>query len=190
MPHLPASDPKTWLNDYGDMLYRYALVRVRSEATAEDLVQETLLAGIQSFEKFTGKATVKTWLVGILKHKIIDHYRKSRHEATILSESEMGEDLLAHQFDDKGHWKVNLVEWETPDLSMDNEQFWQAFHLCLSRLPGRMADLFMLRSVEGLSSEDCCKVLNFNSTNQLWVTLSRTRMKLRQCLETHWFDKE
>ena len=78
----------------------------------------------------------------------------------------------------------------TPDQALDNEQFWQVFNDCLSRLPKKMADLFVLRTLENLSSEECCKVLELNSTNQLWVTLSRTRMKLRQCLDTRWFDKE
>ena len=68
------TSPENWLNDYGDILYRYALIRVRSEATAEDLVQETLLAGIQAIDRFSGQSTVRTWLVGILKHKIIDHF--------------------------------------------------------------------------------------------------------------------
>lgn len=184
------SEPESWLNDYGDMLYRYAFLRVRSEATAEDLVQDTLLAGLQGFKNFSGQSSVKTWLVGILKHKIIDHFRKNRHQITTLGESEMGDDLLAYQFDENGHWQISLVEWATPDKSLDKEQFWQAFNDCLSRLPKNMADLFVLRTMEDLSSEECCKVLGLNSTNQMWVNLSRIRMKLRQCLDTHWFLKE
>ena len=184
-----ASDPETWLSDYGDILFRYALQRVRSEAIAEDLVQDTLLAGIQGFSKFNRQSSIKTWLVGILKHKVIDHYRKISRESPALSESDLGDDLLTYQFDDKGHWKANLVEWDTPDELLDNEQFWQVFHQCLSRLPENMGNLFMLRTVEGLSSEDCCKVLDYKSTNHLWVVLSRTRMKLRKCLEIQWFDK-
>lgn len=85
-----------WLNEYSDILYRYALVRVRSEATAEDLVQETLLAGLQGVARFLGQSTVRAWLVGILKHTIIDYFRKNRHEMTTLDAEEMMEDLLAH----------------------------------------------------------------------------------------------
>ena len=170
-------------------MLRYALQRVRSTAIAEDLVQDTLLAGIQSFSKFNGQASIKTWLVGILKHKVIDYYRKISRESPALSESDLGDDLLTYQFDDKGHWKASLVEWVTPDELLDNEQFWRVFAQCLSRLPENMGNLFMLRTVEGLSSEDCCKVLDYKSTNHLWVVLSRTRMKLRKCLEIQWFDK-
>lgn len=184
------TSPENWLNDYGDILYRYALTRVRSEATAEDLVQETLLAGLQAFDRFSGQSTVRTWLVGILKHKIIDHFRKNRLEITTLNDDETAEDLLAYQFDQQGHWKVNLVEWTTPEKSMNDEQFWLVFNECLANLPQRMADLLLLRSIDGLATEECCALLGFETDNQLWVTLSRTRVKLRQCLATNWFSKE
>ncbi len=184
------TSPENWLNDYGDILYRYALMRVRSEATAEDLVQETLLAGLKAVDRFSGKSTVRTWLVGILKHKIIDHFRKNRHEITTLNDDETAEDVLAYQFDQQGNWKINLIEWGTPEKSMDNEQFWVEFNNCLSRLPQRMADLLLLRTIDGLETEECCALLGFGTDNQLWVTLSRTRVKLRLCLETNWFSKE
>ena len=184
------SSAENWLNEYGDILYRYALIRVRSEPTAEDLVQETLLSGLQAYENFSGKSTVRTWLIGILKHKIIDHFRKNRHEIASLNDAETAEDVLAYQFDNQGSWKINLVEWATPEKSINNAQFWEVFNSCVSRLPKRMADLLFLRTIDGLATEECCDLLGFDSDNQLWVTLSRTRVKLRQCLDMHWFNKE
>lgn len=180
--------PESWLDEYGDVLYRYALVRVRLESVAEDLVQETLLSGLQAFKKFNEKSTVKTWLVGILKHKIIDYFRKNRREITRLNEDEMAEDLLAYQFDHQGNWHVNLIEWSTPDKNISNEQFWDVFNQCLLRLPKRMLDLLFLRAVDGLETNECCELLGFETNNQLWVALSRTRSKLRQCMDTHWFN--
>jgi len=182
--------PETWLNDYGDLLYRYALLRVRSETNAEDLVQETLLSGIQSWEKFSGKSSVSTWLVGILKHKIIDHFRKHRHEFNSQPSDESAEDILAYQFDKQGHWQVNLVEWQTPDSHINQQEFSAAFNHCISRLPQRMADLLFLRSIENVPMQECRDLLGFESDNQLWVTLSRTRVKLRQCLDSNWFERE
>ena len=184
------TSPENWLNEYGDILYRYALIRVRSEATAEDLVQETLLAGLQGIDRFSGQATLRTWLIGILKHKIIDHFRKHSREVISISDDETAEDVLAYQFDQKGHWKVDLVEWGTPENNINNEQFWLAFNECIARLPQRMADLLILRTVDGLATDECCAILGFESDNQLWVTLSRTRVKLRQCLEANWFSTE
>lgn len=182
--------PENWLDEYGDILYRYALARVHSEPTAEDLVQETFLAGLQAYKKFNGQSTLRTWLIGILKHKIIDYFRKKHHQTQSLNDSDLGEDLIAYQFDQQGHWKINLSEWPTPDEAFSHSEFKQVVNKCISRLPQKMADLLMLNTIEGLSTEDCCKVLNFQSTNQLWVTLSRTRMKLRSCLDTHWFNQE
>jgi RNA polymerase sigma-70 factor (ECF subfamily) len=189
MSQTSTSDPSTWLDDYGDALYRYAMLRVRSEPLAEDMVQETLLAAWQSFGSFTGQSTVKTWLIGILKHKIIDHIRKYRHETESLDDFEDDDALMAHSFDADGHWKINLINWGSPDKVMDDGQFWEVFYRCLARLPQNMADLFMLRTVEGLSSEECCKILAIGTTNQVCVALSRTRLKLRQCLEIQWFDR-
>lgn len=186
----PTREAEKWLDDYGDMLYRYALLRVRSQAVAEDLVQDTLLAGIQSFQNFSGKSSVQTWLISILKHKIIDHFRKSKKENIEFIDADAGKDLFSRQFDDQGHWKKPPASWAIPENTLENEQFWQIYRQCLSDLPGRMADLFMLRTIENLPSEDCCKILDFKTTNQLWVTLSRARMKLRRCLETLWFNQE
>ncbi|ASF45109.1 sigma-70 family RNA polymerase sigma factor [Methylovulum psychrotolerans] len=185
------SDPAKWLDEYGDALYRYALLQLRSEPLAEDMVQETLLAAWQSFAQFNGQSSVKTWLIGILKHKIIDHFRKYRHERDSESLDNFDDDdaLLAHSFDADGHWKIPLINWGTPDKALTDEQFWQVFYRCLARLPQDMADLFILRTVDGLSSEECCKLLAIATTNQLCVALSRTRLKLRQCLEAQWFDR-
>ena len=188
MPTELTVEPENWLNDYGDLLYRYALARVRSETVAEDLLQETLLAAFQGLEKFNHKSSVSSWLVGILKHKIMDYYRKSKRESP-LSDSDLGADLIHHQFDEHGHWKVELTDWKTPEMTLDSAEFWQMFYQCQSRLPDTMARLFMLRVVDGLPTEECCQILGFKNANQLWVTLSRTRMKLRQCLETHWFNQ-
>jgi len=190
MSQISKSSPDNWLTDYGDILYRFALVRVRSEVVAEDLVQETLLAGWVAYAKFSGQSTVRTWLIGILKHKIIDYFRKYKREVSSLNDEEMAEDVLAYQFDQQGNWQVNLVEWGTPEHSLDDEQFWLVFNQCLSRLPQRMADLLILRAVDGLETKECCTLLGFETDNQLWVTLSRTRVKVRQCLETHWFSKD
>lgn len=183
------TDPATWLDDYGDALYRYAMIRVRSEPLAEDMVQDTLLAAWQSFTQFSGQSSIKTWLIGILKHKIIDHFRKHRHETESLDDFEDDDALLAHSFDDDGHWKINLINWGSPDKVVDDEQFWQVFYRCLNRLPSTMADVFSLRMLEDLSIEECCKVLAMETTNQLCVTLSRARLKLRQCLEIQWFNQ-
>ncbi len=182
-------DASNWLADHGDTLYRYAFARVRSEAVAEDLVQDTLLAGLQNLQHFQQHAAVETWLIAILKHKVIDYWRKAAREAPLSTDSAWDEDLLAYQFDQNGHWQIELIEWGTPERSFENQEFWQVFLQCQTRLPELMAQLFMLR-MDGVSTDECCKILALNNSNHLWVTLSRARMKLRQCLEVHWFGQE
>lgn len=181
-------DPSNWLADYGDTLYRYAFVRVRSESLAEDLVQDTLLAGLQNLERFNHQAAIGTWLFAILKNKLLDHWRKALHEQPFSSESPTDEDLMHYQFDHHGHWQVELIDWGTPESSFDQHEFWEIFTQCQSRLPKLMAELLTLR-MDGVSTEECCEILALKNSNQLWVTLSRARMKLRQCLDVHWFNQ-
>ena len=181
-------DASKWLADYGDTLYRYAFARVRSETIAEDLVQETLLAGLQNLERFNQQAAVSTWLVAILKNKLLDHWRKVGHEHTFSIDSLWDEDLMRYQFDQNGHWQVELIDWGTPESNFDQHEFWEIFTQCQSRLPKHMAELLSLR-MDGVSTEECCEILALKNANQLWVTLSRARMKLRQCLDTHWFTQ-
>jgi len=184
-----ANDPAAWLDDYGDALFSYAMLRLRSESAAEDLVQETLLAAWQAFAQFGGQSSMKTWLIGIMKHKLVDYFRKQRFSDTSLDEFAGQDELFAQQFDEDGHWRMKLTDWLTPDKALANEQFWQVFHQCLARLPDNMADIFVLRMLEGLSSEDCCQALNIATTNQVCVALSRSRIKLRHCLTANWFER-
>jgi len=182
---MTTDSPETWLQDYGDLLYRYALLRVHCKETAEDLVQETLLAGLKSWQSFQQQSKVSTWLVGILKYKIADHFRKQPAHFIADDLNESVEQLLAYQFDQQGHWQVDLVEWKTADTNLQSQELSTALKQCLSRLPQRMADLLLLRAVNEISTEECRVLLGFDTDNQLWVALSRTRVKLRQCLASY-----
>jgi RNA polymerase sigma-70 factor (ECF subfamily) len=182
-------DPALWLNDYGDSLYHYALLRVRCEATAEELVQDTLLAGLQSLSSFNEQSTIKTWLFGIMKYKVLDYFRHQYIETQSLESYDVDE-LFNELFDKDEHWQENVAHWKTPEKTLQNEQFWQIYQQCLERLPENMVTLFVLRMVDELSIESCCQILKIETTNQLYVALSRTRLKLRQCLDTYWFTKE
>lgn len=183
------TDPNTWVSQYGDTLYRYALMRLRDPSLAEDIVQETFLAGIKSIDHYAGKSTEKTWLIGILKHKIIDHFRKSKHEQQ-TDELESVPDISDELFDEHGHWNTPVNQWKNPDQTLEQQEFWKVFSDCISNLPAHLADLFVLREISGLKSEDACKVLDISTTNNMWVMLSRARMRLRECLDTNWFNKE
>lgn len=185
------TDPEQWLKLYGDALYSYALMRIRNPAIAEDLVQETFLAALKAHQRFAGKSSEKTWLIGILKHKLIDHLRKSGRQQQVEDiESEADRQALGDsEFDDHGHWKTPPSDWPNPDKALEQEEFWKIFSHCITALPDHLADLFILRELQGIESEEVRRTLAISTTNNMWVMLSRTRQRLRRCLEKHWFSQ-
>lgn len=180
--------PEQWLELYGDSLFKFALARVRDAHAAEDLVQETFLAALKARDRFEQRSKVRTWLTGILKHKIIDHLRKSSREKTYEDAETLFDDLREESFDVSGHWRIDVAHWSNPDNALEKEQFWDVMNQCLDELPEKMREIFLLREMEGLSAEEICKALPISSTNNVWVILSRLRLKLRQCLELRWFS--
>jgi len=192
---LASSDPERWVDDHGDYLYRYALMRLRNPETAEEAVQETFVAALQARKGFAGQSSERTWLVGILKHKIIDHFRRVSKQRpldlveTLPYESEplfrdSGE-WVDHWTDDNGP-----IEWGANQHQLfENDEFWSVFDDCLKELPPRVAAVFVLREMEEMSTEEICKVLEITPTN-LWVILHRARMQLRRSLEVKWFRRK
>ncbi len=180
------SRPEVWLDEHGDALYRYARFRLNDSAVAEDLVQETLLAALQAQDSFAGRSTERTWLIGILKNKLIDHLRKAGREITIDVESDDDLDAL---FDTASqvHWRTPPSVWDNPLAALEQKQFWAVFSDCLGELPARQAQAFTLCEIEGLDGGEACKVLGVTATN-VWVLLHRARLRLRGCLENNWFN--
>jgi len=181
------SNPDVWLDLHGDALFRYALLRLRDTMLAEDMVQETLLAAMQARARYSGASSERTWLIGILKHKIVDHLRKAHRETPA------GDELADHLdglFDEHGHWRIDIAPWSEPDRAFEQREFWRIFADCIEHLPRRLADALLLREIDGLDSEAICKELGIVTTNNLWVILSRARLRLRQCLDAHWFQRD
>jgi RNA polymerase sigma-70 factor, ECF subfamily len=185
-------DPGAWLDQHGNYLFKYAAFRLRDDIAAEDAVQETFLAALKAYETFEGRGSERTWLVGILKHKIIDHFRRVGREAPIGEESE--ETFDHREFFERpdqwsGHWANEHAptDWHaTPAELIERNDFWKVFSDCLSPLPQRTASAFTLREVDGHTSEEICEMLSI-SVNNLWVMLHRARLHLRNCLELNWF---
>ena len=180
------SHAENWLDQHGDALYRYALFRVREPVVAEDLVQETLLAALKGFDKFQGRGAERTWLIGIMKHKIADHFRRTQRELAHPRSEWFAE---AEFFDaSDGEWNSAHApaDWQTSSAqAVERIGFWKAFNDCLAHMPARTASAFTLREADGLQSDAICRMLGI-SVNNLWVMLHRARMHLRDCLETNW----
>lgn len=190
MPH-KLSPPEQWLTLYGDILYRYGITRVRNAEMAEDLVQETLLAALKAQENYAGQASEQTWLIGILKHKIIDYFRKSSREKTQVFDEQLTviDDENEDYFDQQGSWKVDFSNWSKPEKAMEQDQFMQVLQQCIERLPDRMAQLFVLREFDDMTSEEICKLMSISTMNNFWVMLSRVRVQLRGCLDNNWINQ-
>jgi RNA polymerase sigma-70 factor (ECF subfamily) len=188
-------DATKWLDEHGNYLFRYAVFRLRDDNAAEDAVQETFLAALRAYGNFQGRGSERTWLVGILKHKIVDHFRRVGREAPLGEETDEAPDH--HEFFDRsdgwqGHWNPNYAptDWQaTPAELIERNDFWKIFGDCLSPLPQRTASAFALREIDGLSSEEICEILSVK-VNNLWVMLHRARLHLRNCLEMNWFKSE
>lgn len=180
------TDPTAWVDRHGDLLFRYAMTRIGDRHVAEDLVQETFVAALKS-GKFSGQAEEHTWFVGILKHKIVDYYRRrDRERPNPAIQPKKQEEL----FDEKGWWRVQPAKWPVDaGNTLETAEFWEAFRLCLAGLPQRMRLVFSLREMDDHSTEQVCEEFQITASN-LGVLLYRARMGLRRCLEVNWFGIE
>ena len=125
-------DPESWVDLYGEFLYRFALVRVKDPVIAEDLVQETFLAALRGRENFQGRSNLKSWLVAILKHKIVDHIRKSVKEK-VLENFDSQADQVEASFDDRGKWKFRPQNWTVNPVKLyQQKEFMDILYWCLA----------------------------------------------------------
>jgi RNA polymerase sigma-70 factor (ECF subfamily) len=181
-----ALEPATWVDRYGDSLFRFAVLRVHDPEAASDLVQETFLEALRARDTYAGRSSVRTWLVAILKHKIVDRLRKLGREQRFHGGEAAGGGTDS-AFDRHGHWRTPPLDWGGDPLrEYERREFWEVIGRCLSRIPPHLADAFLDRELDGLSREAICRDGNITPEN-LSVRLYRARLLLRRCLEVHWF---
>ncbi len=185
----PADDFRSQIEALRPYLVRFASLQLRDAAAAEDAVQETLVAALAGEAGFAGRANLRTWLTGILKHKIVDTIRRQAREPALPREAEEGLDELEGLFARNGHWAERPAGWADPDGALEQQQFFRALELCLERLPARTGQAFMMREHLGLDTAEICKELDITPTH-CWVLLYRARMTLRECLQQTWFGKQ
>lgn len=178
--------PEKWVDKHGDYLYNFAYTRVQSKELAEDLVQETFVAALKAMKSFKGKSTEITWLISILKRKVIDHYRKSSTKKEITSTEYTSPFQKGGMWD--GHWNMERAPKQWPselDDPIHQDEFRKILEVCLSNLPEKWKAVFVLKFMEDASSDEICKELDCTPSN-FWVILHRTRLKLRECIEFKW----
>lgn len=182
---IPQLEPDLWVDRYADYLYNFTIARVNDETIAADLVQETFLAALKSAPSFKGESNERTWLVAILKRKIIDHYRKM---SSAKGKAEVRMDFGDFE-DDRGNWMENRVSDSlnlNAEEAMENEELGAAILECMSKLPEKQYQVFRMKTIEGLDTETICNELQITPSN-LWVIIHRARTSLIQCLEKNWF---
>jgi RNA polymerase sigma-70 factor (ECF subfamily) len=178
--------PESWVDRYGDYLYRFALARAGSPEAAEDLVQETFLAALKAAPSFAGRSSERTWLTGILKNKIADRLRQMQRTRLVVDLGRRDE-WLDELYDRSGHWKAGPREWpDDPARALERQEFWEAFQHCCARLPDRLREVFSLRLLDAVPAPDVCQVLGISATN-LWTLLHRARVRLWRCLDRTGF---
>lgn len=182
-------DVNRWLDEHGDALFRYARSHVRRRELAEDLVQETFLAAVKSSEPFRSESSVRTWLISILRRKIVDHYRKRSAAPDHEPETFQGSPEHDRNFTSKGTWAKMPGRWKTPPEVLENREFWSVFGDCVSKLPAPLASTFKLREMSGLQVEELRSTLALSAGN-IRVRLHRARQLLRECLEKNWFGED
>lgn len=186
-PESKDAGPNLWVMNYGDYLYSYACLRIDNKELARDLVQETFLAALQSWGKFDGRSSEKTWLTAILKNKIFDVYRKkstSLNKQTISIDDSDSDEF----FEESGHWK----EGQYPEsfgieesVALENKEFDGILKSCLKKLPPLWKSVFTMKHMDEESSDNICAQLEITTSN-FWVISHRTKVSLRDCLQRNW----
>jgi RNA polymerase sigma-70 factor (TIGR02943 family) len=181
------NDIAAQLNLLRPQLLKFALMQLRNAAWAEDAVSETLLVAIEKPQSFSGTSQLKTWLIGILKHKLVDQIRRNCREMSTTPED--SEDLDDDLFKADGHWRERPKDWGDPDHCLRQVDFMKVMEACVEHLPGQQGRLFMMREWLELDTEEICEQLSISPSN-LWVMLHRARLRLRECLQLNWFDAQ
>lgn len=182
--------PEKWVDNYSDYLYSFAFYRVSDQALAEDLVQDTFLSALSARDTYKGQASEKTWLVSILKNKIIDHYKKAstRNESPLqLSTYDAPSYDYYFNKQKKGHWQKehSPKDWGQSQHQPETKEFLGILQKCMASLPAKWAGVFKMSLLDDQDSKEVCKEFKLTSSN-FWVIMHRAKLQVRECLEKNW----
>ncbi len=176
-------DPTKWVDQYSDYLFNYTITRINDRELAQDLISETFLAGLKSMKNFKGEATERTWLISILKRKIIDQYRKKN------SKKGKAEVHINYTDDEsEGDWleeKVADPYEQTAEDTIENEELGEAIFNCLGKLPSKQARIFKMKTIDDFDTEAICKEFDITPSN-FWVIIHRARTAMASCMQENW----
>ena len=166
------------LSIHRDAMLRFARRKVRDVDLAEDAVQDALISALASRDSFKGDSALRTWLIGILNHKIQDSFRRESRFVRSDSQNQDSDDWI-----DK---KAGLNDQEEPGALDMNEDPCQIvarnrMHAQLAReidaLPATLKEVFILQAIDGIDTSEVCRKLGISEAN-CWVRLHRARKLL------------
>lgn len=171
-------------------LLRFAILQLRNQTLAEDVVQDALIAVLEHPDRFAGQSSLRTYVTGIMKHKIIDALRASVRTRRIETQDDQSEDdVIDSLFKANGHTHDMPRQWGDPEATLEQKDFFRVMEICLEKLPAKTARIFMMREWLELETDEICKELNISASNA-WVMLYRARIRLRECLDLNWFGNQ
>lgn len=182
-------DPERWVDAHGDALFRYALLRVRDRSVAEELVQETFLSALEHQDQYAGRGSERSWLMSILRNKVIDWVRRQARRRDVDLANDVGEEWEEQVFDRRGRWREDpRFLSRLPSAEAERREFWQALMQCMEGLSELQRSVFTLRELEQLPGDRICKELAITPSN-LWVLMHRARLALARCLSTRFGER-
>lgn len=177
-------------------LVRFAALQLRNDALAEDAVSETILAVLEHPDRFQQQSSFKTYVIGILKHKLLDQLRRGKREIQLNAQLNIDDDadrsdadMIDALFTSAGHAVEAAPSWGNPDQALERKEFFDILQLCIDKLPAKTGRIFMMREWLELDTEAICKELDITAANA-WVLLYRARARLRECLQVNWFGTQ
>ncbi len=189
MTNLNVIDPQQWVSNHADYLYGFAITRINDEEQARDLVQETFLAALEGLEQFEGRSSERTWLMAILRNKLIDVYRKKSSGLQSIPIHLNGSSESTDFFEaENGHWKEEYQPKAfgiEQDDQLVNKEFHHILQQCMKKLPTLWLSVFTMRHIDELTTDVICGHLKVSASN-LWVIVHRTKVNLRACLQKNW----
>jgi RNA polymerase sigma-70 factor, ECF subfamily len=176
------------LDAWSGGMHRVAASYVTSNASADEVVQDTWLAVIQNIDSFEGRSTLKHWVYRIAANTA---KRRAARESRMIPSGSMspGDEpavdpsrFLAADQPYPGHWRDLPAPWPSPEQEALAAEIRRRLVEAVERLPARQRAVITLRDIEGRTSEETCSLLDISSANQR-VLLHRARAAVRGELE-------
>lgn len=185
-PALPAGLDDDSLVALREQMVRFAAAKLQDVHLAEDVVQEALMGAFVNAQQFAERAAIRTWVFGILKHKIADAQRSRLRQA----KTSALEDLSAEEGIEEWleRYPMGTAPLANPAKMAESAQFERVLSGCMGDLSPQQAQVFGLRELNDLDPQAISQARGIG-LSYVHVLLHRAKARLRHCLEHHWLGR-